>query len=210
MAGSWGSLDPVEWAPLVAVALAAGGAAGFWLRELIERRQRGARQAHESEAVRAVAVARDRAREEKLAALQRLARLRDEHGGCAARLEELERRLAAQAAGGQGLPAEWFQPIDGAPDDLTRIHGLGPVLAQRLDSLGLRQYRQLALITPDNAAWVAARLQILPGRILGDRWAVQAQQLLARQGSGGVDSSDARDVVGPPPLAAASETAPDP
>jgi predicted flap endonuclease-1-like 5' DNA nuclease len=80
-----------------------------------------------------------------------------------------------------GTPAWLMAAPDGAPDDLTIIRGLGPVLEQRLNDLGIYRYRQLAQMTPENAQWIAMRIQVVAGRIVRDRWAEQAGEAHAQK-----------------------------
>jgi len=93
-----------------------------------------------------------------------------------ARIDELETSIEERDQR-DGAPTWISTGPDGAPDDLTAIRGLGPVLEQRLNALGIYRYRQLAQMTPDNARWIATKLQIVPGRVRRDRWAEQAREL---------------------------------
>ena len=80
-----------------------------------------------------------------------------------------------------GTPSWLSAEPDGATDDLTAIRGLGPVLEQRLNALGIYRYRQLAQMTPENARWIAMKLQVVPGRVRSDRWAEQAREMHERK-----------------------------
>jgi predicted flap endonuclease-1-like 5' DNA nuclease len=191
----------IETALIVVMAAIVGGLAGWFARTHAEKSQRRALGAHESEVAQATARARDRAREERAAAEERSARMRERYDQSQRRVVDLEQRLEQQAdelraaraelaavvpAHGPAvvdLPEEWLHPAaDGQDaDDLTQIRGLGEVLSERLRGLGISRYRQLARITPDNVTWIAARLNIAPGRILKEHWALQARQLLARE-----------------------------
>ena len=66
----------------------------------------------------------------------------------------------------------------GAPDDLTRISGIGPGDRQRLNDLGIHHFDQIAAWTRDEIAWVATFLA-LPGRIDREGWVGQARALAA-------------------------------
>ena len=96
------------------------------------------------------------------------------------RIDELEAAIEERNQK-DGAPAWLGAGPDGAPDDLTAIRGLGPVLEQRLNALGIYRYRQLAQMTPDNARWIAMRLRVVPGRVRRDRWAEQARELHERK-----------------------------
>lgn len=62
-------------------------------------------------------------------------------------------------------------------DDLTRIRGVGPRLAQHLRTLGVDSYRQLAELDPDALANPEHALAALRSRILRDGWIEQAASL---------------------------------
>ena len=96
------------------------------------------------------------------------------------RIDELETSIERRDQK-DGTPAWLLTGPDGAPDDLTAIRGLGPVLEQRLNTLGIYRFRQLAQMTPENARWIAMKLQVVPGRVRRDRWAEQARELHARK-----------------------------
>ncbi len=61
-----------------------------------------------------------------------------------------------------------------AADDLTRMKGVGPRLAERLGSVGITSFAQLAALTPEEADALDARLGDFQGRIHRDRWIEQA------------------------------------
>ncbi|MEL6980239.1 MAG: hypothetical protein AAGM38_16390, partial [Pseudomonadota bacterium] len=83
------------------------------------------------------------------------------------------------------LPASFsrepFAPGD-ALDDLQAIIGVGPSAERALRILGVGRYRQIAALSPEEAAWLDRRLG-LRGRVLRDRWLPQAQRLAARAAS---------------------------
>lgn len=65
----------------------------------------------------------------------------------------------------------------GEDQDLTRIKGLGPRAAARLNELGIRRYDHLAGLTPDQANRVDAEMGGLRGRLFRDQWVEQARHL---------------------------------
>lgn len=71
------------------------------------------------------------------------------------------------------------EPAPAAPaaDDLTRMKGVGPRLAERLGSVGITSFAQLAALTPEEADALDARLGDFQGRIHRDRWIEQASFL---------------------------------
>ncbi len=79
-------------------------------------------------------------------------------------------------------PPEGEQPdlIDsareGKADDLRRISGIGPKLEQKLNSLGIWHYDQIASWTQANIDWVNTAISYR-GRIERESWVPQAKQL---------------------------------
>ncbi|RAH98879.1 NADH-quinone oxidoreductase subunit NuoE [Acuticoccus sediminis] len=67
----------------------------------------------------------------------------------------------------------------GAPDDLKRISGIGPVIEKTLRELGVYKLEQLAAWTQSNKEWVNAYLAF-KGRIDRERWVEQAQDLMKK------------------------------
>ncbi|MGK6320790.1 hypothetical protein [Sphingomonas sp. DT-204] len=62
-------------------------------------------------------------------------------------------------------------------DDFTRLKGVGPKLAARLNELGITSYAQIAALTPEQAADLDAQLGTFKGRLQRDRWIEQAGYL---------------------------------
>ena len=73
-----------------------------------------------------------------------------------------------------------------SPDDLTRISGVGPKIAETLNELGIHRFSQVAEFTEANVEWVDSYLSF-KGRIDREDWIGQAQNLAAE---GGADDSD--------------------
>ncbi|WP_170325674.1 NADH-quinone oxidoreductase subunit NuoE [Ruegeria arenilitoris] len=67
---------------------------------------------------------------------------------------------------------------DGKADDLKLLKGVGPKLEETLNELGFYHYDQIAAWTPEQVAWVDARLKF-KGRIERDGWIDQAAKLAA-------------------------------
>ncbi len=68
----------------------------------------------------------------------------------------------------------------GAPDDLTKIAGVGPQIEKKLNEQGVFHYWQLAAMTDEEAARLDADLKF-NGRILRDKWAELARALMAAE-----------------------------
>lgn len=74
------------------------------------------------------------------------------------------------------------QPRDNRPDDLKLISGIGPKLEQKLNSIGIWHYEQVATWTQSNVDWVNAAISFR-GRIEREKWVSQAKQLLQDAGA---------------------------
>lgn len=90
---------------------------------------------------------------------------------------------SAPDAGGAATPASEPSPTVSTPaassDDLTKIKGIGPVLREKLNKLGINSFRQIADFTPDDIARVDAVLDF-PGRIEREQWVEQARDFAQR------------------------------
>jgi len=92
-------------------------------------------------------------------------------------------RTAEEVAAGADAeaPGEAFELLSaprGAPDDLAKLHGVGPQLVKKLNDAGVYHYWQLAAMTPADVEKLDAELK-LNGRIARDGWVDQAKALLA-------------------------------
>ncbi len=98
--------------------------------------------------------------------------------GSSARKRLMAERAALDQAAVQP-PAEeqplFTPPID-APDDLERIRGIGPVLRQRLNKLGITTFAQIAAFTEDDLKRIDEVLDF-NGQISRERWVEQAKAL---------------------------------
>ena len=64
-----------------------------------------------------------------------------------------------------------------APDDLTRIKGIGPGLARQLNDLGIRNFSQIAALSEAELAAIDEKLTSIKGRCFRDDWIGQAKAL---------------------------------
>jgi predicted flap endonuclease-1-like 5' DNA nuclease len=98
--------------------------------------------------------------------------------GSSARKRLMAERMALDQAAVRP-PAEeqplFTAPVD-APDDLERIRGIGPVLRQRLNKLGITTFAQIAAFTDDDLKRIDEVLDFR-GRISRERWVEQAKEL---------------------------------
>lgn len=85
---------------------------------------------------------------------------------------------AAGEAAAKPAKAKAARPKPEAPagDDLTQISGIGPAIAKKLEGLGVTTLRQMAELTPEQAAEIADKLK---GRIEREEWVEQAKDLVA-------------------------------
>jgi small subunit ribosomal protein S2 len=77
----------------------------------------------------------------------------------------------------QPEPIEQFELLTaprGAPDDLTKLNGVGPQLEKKLNDAGIYHYWQLAALKPEDVQKIDADLK-LHGRIDRDGWIAQAR-----------------------------------
>jgi predicted flap endonuclease-1-like 5' DNA nuclease len=77
-------------------------------------------------------------------------------------------------------PSPFLSAPEGEPDNLTRIKGVGPKLADLLNSLGVFHFRQIAGWSDAQVTEVDSHLDTFKGRITRDRWVDQAKLLDAR------------------------------
>jgi predicted flap endonuclease-1-like 5' DNA nuclease len=65
---------------------------------------------------------------------------------------------------------------DRPKDDLSKIHGIGPVFARTLNKMGLYSFGQIARWTPEDIDKVAKKLYTAPDRIKRDKWVAEAKR----------------------------------
>jgi len=78
--------------------------------------------------------------------------------------------------GGEGRKLKYLDGPDGEPDDLKKIHGVGPVLEEKLNELGIYHFRQIAKFEQRDIDLVNDATAF-PGRIERDEWIDQAKNL---------------------------------
>lgn len=116
------------------------------------------------------------------ATLGEMRRLQQDHDRTNRIIAELQLELAGSANGkthtnGQE-PATYGHSGGGEfKDDLKQIRGIGPVLEQALNRIGVYTFEQIATWTPAEIERVSDQLEGAQGRIHRDRWVVQARQL---------------------------------
>lgn len=74
-------------------------------------------------------------------------------------------------------PLQLDRPKDGG-DDLTRISGIGPRIAEVLNGLGIWTYAQIADWLPENQTWIENHLSF-KGRVSRENWVEQARERMS-------------------------------
>jgi branched-chain amino acid transport system ATP-binding protein len=105
--------------------------------------------------------------------------------GIAAPATDPAEALAAAAAESHpgARPAGLDAPRAEGQDDLTRIKGIGPVNAGKLNRLGIWHFDQIAAWTEVEVEWVGSYLAF-PGRIEREDWIGQAKSMASRKPAG--------------------------
>ncbi|MWD27585.1 endonuclease [Aquicoccus sp. SCR17] len=85
--------------------------------------------------------------------------------------------VAADVAGER--PRGLKSPRKGGADDLKKIKGVGPKLAEVLNDHGIYHYDQVAAWGPAEVAWMDENLKGFRGRVTRDGWVEQAKTLAA-------------------------------
>jgi large subunit ribosomal protein L21 len=78
--------------------------------------------------------------------------------------------------GGEGRKLKYLDGPEGDPDDLKLISGVGPVLQDKLNELGIYHFWQIAKFGAKDIDLVNDAMAF-PGRIERDEWIAQAQNL---------------------------------
>lgn len=118
--------------------------------------------------------------------------VREDRSSARTQIEQLQVRIAEQqkaldSVTGQPHSAQVSQSVKPLyatlddKDDLKLIKGIGPVLEQRLNELGVTTFRQLAGFTEYDIERVSAAIAAFPGRIEREDWVGKAQELVARK-----------------------------
>ena len=67
------------------------------------------------------------------------------------------------------------------PDDLKRIHGIGPRLERTLNDMGITRFEQLASLKKADIERLQKKLPKFPGRVVRDNWVGQAKALAKKR-----------------------------
>jgi predicted flap endonuclease-1-like 5' DNA nuclease len=98
--------------------------------------------------------------------------------GSSARRRLMAERAALDGGGQEQGEAtqKLFTPPPEAPDDLARIRGIGPVLRQQLNKLGITTFAQLAAFSEEDIRRLDEVLDF-KGRVAREGWVEQAKTL---------------------------------
>lgn len=91
-------------------------------------------------------------------------------------LAEPEAAVEEVVVAEEAAVAPLFAAPEGAVDDLKKISGVGPVLEEKLNALGITQFAQVAAFTAEEIATIDDALSF-KGRIERDGWLAQAAEL---------------------------------
>jgi predicted flap endonuclease-1-like 5' DNA nuclease len=97
-------------------------------------------------------------------------------GSSARKRLKAERAALDRAAEKPAVEERLFTPPAEPPDDLERIRGIGPVLRQRLNRLGITTFAQVAAFTEADLKRIDDVLDF-NGRIVREDWVEQAKEL---------------------------------
>ena len=89
-------------------------------------------------------------------------------------------KLLGERGPGDTRPAMLLDAPIGVADDLKKIKGIGPVLEGMLNGLGVYHFSQISQFTVEDIAWIVAKTEAFPDRIIRDRWVEQASVFLER------------------------------
>ncbi|MEZ0241982.1 MAG: hypothetical protein ACAH11_01310 [Sphingomonas sp.] len=86
---------------------------------------------------------------------------------------------AAAVAAGDDSGAGWRGWFGWGRDNLSRIKGIDDAREKRLNELGIKTYREIEKMTPDDEAALEQRLEMEKGAIAKEEWREQAALLRA-------------------------------
>ncbi len=90
--------------------------------------------------------------------------------------EEIEAVPVEVATVDESWKPQGFASAPSDSDELKRIKGIGPVIEETLNDLGIYQFKQIASWEAQNISWVENFLAF-PGRINRENWIEQAKTL---------------------------------
>ena len=85
---------------------------------------------------------------------------------------------SSAAVAAAAVAPKFLDAPNGEPDDLKKILGIGPVLEEKLNEMGIYHYSQIAEFSDTDVANINTHLNF-PGRIERDEWIPQAKELVS-------------------------------
>ncbi len=88
--------------------------------------------------------------------------------------DDMYRRFTMEPNSGEGETAE-------VKDDLKHINGIGAVIEDKLNEIGIYRFSQISKFTPHDIETIAAYLESFPKKIEKENWIEQAKELQKSQ-----------------------------
>ena len=88
------------------------------------------------------------------------------------------KEASSAAVAAAAVAPKFLDAPNGEPDDLKKILGIGPVLEEKLNEMGIYHYSQIAEFSDTDVANINTHLNF-PGRIERDEWIPQAKELVS-------------------------------
>lgn len=85
---------------------------------------------------------------------------------------------SSAAVAAAAVAPKFLDAPNGEPDDLKKILGIGPVLEEKLNEMGIYHYSQIAEFSETDVTNINTHLNF-PGRIERDEWIPQAKELVS-------------------------------
>ena len=92
------------------------------------------------------------------------------------RVESLEKQLEDST---EAPSLESSTPEHRSEDDLTRIKGVGKVIAGKLQALGISSFKQVAQLSGSEIPELEEKLGLFSGKINRENWIAQAKSFLS-------------------------------
>ncbi len=102
--------------------------------------------------------------------------------------QAVQAAVAAKLPEGE-KPELMEEPRDGRSDDLKLISGIGPKLEQKLNSIGIWHYAQIASWSQKEVDWVNSAISFR-GRIEREKWIPQAVAMLERLSEASLENAE--------------------
>ena len=95
-----------------------------------------------------------------------------------AKTDNSSKEASSATVAAAAVAPKFLDAPNGEPDDLKKILGIGPVLEEKLNEMGIYHYGQIAEFSDTDVANINTHLNF-PGRIERDEWIPQAKELVS-------------------------------